>query len=47
MWPGFFVFHFSRFERFDWPNKVQWIVLVVNGFVGTVVSELLWLWSVQ
>ena len=34
-------------ERFELPptNRV-WTLLLVNGFIGTVLSELLWLWSV-
>ncbi len=44
LWPGFFVVHYSHNEDFRWPNKSQWVFLVINGLVGTVLSELLWLW---
>ena len=30
-------------EHFDWPTSKQLEFLVVNGLIGTVVSELLWL----
>ena len=34
-------------ESFEMPptNRV-WTLLLVNGFIGTVLSELLWLWYV-
>ena len=31
-------------ERFEVPSPNVWTLLLVNGFVGTVLSELLWLW---
>ena len=43
-WPGFFIVHFTKAERFEWPDSIQWIFLVTNGLIGTVVSQLLWLW---
>jgi solute carrier family 35 protein F5 len=27
------------------PTSRQWEFLVINGVIGTVVSELLWLWG--
>ena len=30
---------------FEWPNRYQWSSLLVNGLVGTVLSELLWLFG--
>ncbi|ELT94817.1 hypothetical protein CAPTEDRAFT_20302 [Capitella teleta] len=44
-WPGFFIVHFTKTESFEWPNSIQWIFLVTNGLIGTVLSELLWLWA--
>ena len=49
--PGFFLFDFSGIiavqglgvEHFDWPTSKQLEFLVVNGLIGTVLSELLWL----
>lgn len=45
MWPLFFVLNFSRIEIFEWPNHKQFAVLFLNGLVGTVLSEALWLWG--
>ncbi|KAL3832293.1 hypothetical protein ACJMK2_023948 [Sinanodonta woodiana] len=44
-WPGFFILHFTRVETFEWPNNYQWLILTINGIVGTVLSEILWLWG--
>ncbi|XP_040568259.1 solute carrier family 35 member F5 [Lepeophtheirus salmonis] len=45
MWPFFFVLHFSGEEEFVWPSVKQWTFLAINGIIGTVISELLWLWG--
>lgn len=45
MWPLFFVLNFSRIEPFQLPNQKQFAVLFLNGLVGTVLSEALWLWG--
>ncbi|XP_054278091.1 solute carrier family 35 member F5 [Macrosteles quadrilineatus] len=45
LWPMFFILHYSHWERFEWPNRNQWLFLLVNGLVGTVLSEVLWLWG--
>lgn len=44
LWPMFFVLNFTRIELFELPNHRQFLVLVVNGLIGTVLSEALWLW---
>ena len=44
LWPGFFILHYSHHEPFQWPNSRQWMFIAVNGIVGTVLSEFLWLW---
>lgn len=44
LWPVFFVLHFTQIEEFELPNRRQFVVLFVNGVVGTVLSEALWLW---
>ena len=44
MWPGFPLLHVMGFEKFQLPNKQQFLYMVVNGLIGTVLSELLWLW---
>ncbi|KAG9471398.1 hypothetical protein GDO78_014959 [Eleutherodactylus coqui] len=45
LWPGFFLLHYTEFEAFEFPNKLVWMYLVINGLVGTVLSEFLWLWG--
>ncbi len=45
LWPGLFVVHLTHNEPFELPTAKQWEFLVVNGFIGTVISELLWLWG--
>lgn len=43
MWPGFVLLHYTKVEEFQWPSHQQWLLLVGNGLIGTVLSELLWL----
>ena len=45
LWPLFFIFHFTNHERFEMPNKPQIVAMLINGVVGTVLSELLWLFG--
>ncbi|CAN2389058.1 Solute carrier family 35 [Pristimantis euphronides] len=45
LWPGFFLLHYTDFEAFEFPSKLVWMYLVINGLVGTVLSEFLWLWG--
>lgn len=45
LWPGFLILHYTGREPFEWPNREQWVFLCVNGIVGTVLSEFLWLWG--
>lgn len=44
LWPLFIVLNFSQLESFEMPNKKQFLILFLNGLVGTVISEALWLW---
>lgn len=44
LWPGFFILHYSQAEEFQLPDKKQWLLILTNGLVGTVLSEFLWLW---
>lgn len=44
LWPVFFILNFSQIETFELPNKRQFIVLFLNGLIGTVLSEAVWLW---
>ncbi|XP_077306337.1 LOW QUALITY PROTEIN: solute carrier family 35 member F5-like [Lithobates pipiens] len=45
LWPGFFLLHYTQLEAFEFPNNLVWMYLVINGLVGTVLSEFLWLWG--
>ena len=45
LWPFFFIFHYTNHERFELPNKAQLVALLLNGVIGTVLSELLWLFG--
>jgi solute carrier family 35 protein F5 len=44
LWPLFLVLNFSQLEPFEIPNKKQFLILFLNGLIGTVISEALWLW---
>lgn len=46
LWPGFFLLHYTGFEDFEFPNKVVLMCIILNGLIGTVLSEFLWLWYV-
>ncbi|XP_033875437.1 solute carrier family 35 member F5-like isoform X2 [Acipenser ruthenus] len=45
LWPGFFLLHYTGFEAFELPSKLVWMYLILNGLIGTVLSEFLWLWG--
>lgn len=45
MWPLLLLVNFSHVEPFELPNRKQFLILFLNGLVGTVVSEALWLWG--
>ncbi|MBN3285326.1 S35F5 protein, partial [Polyodon spathula] len=45
LWPGFFLLHYTGFEAFELPSKLVWMYLIINGLIGTVLSEFLWLWG--
>lgn len=45
MWPLVLFVNFSRVEPFEMPNRKQFLILFLNGLIGTVVSEALWLWG--
>ena len=39
------IWHMTGLETFELPPTADiWTLLLINGFVGTVLSELLWLW---
>ncbi|XP_067891214.1 solute carrier family 35 member F5-like isoform X2 [Heterodontus francisci] len=43
LWPGFFLLHYTGFEAFEFPTKTVWMYILINGLIGTVLSEFLWL----
>lgn len=45
LWPGFLILQMSHTEVFEIPTAQQWLTLALNGIIGTVLSELLWLWG--
>jgi solute carrier family 35 protein F5 len=45
IWPGFFVLNYTKIEVFKSPSLEQVGLILVNGLIGTVFSELLWLWG--
>ncbi|XP_070999595.1 solute carrier family 35 member F5-like isoform X3 [Oncorhynchus clarkii lewisi] len=45
LWPGFLLLHYTGFEAFELPSKLVWTYILINGLIGTVLSEFLWLWG--
>ncbi|XP_047671166.1 solute carrier family 35 member F5 isoform X3 [Tachysurus fulvidraco] len=45
LWPGFVLLHYSRLELFEMPNRIVISYILINGLIGTVLSEFLWLWG--
>ncbi|CAD1481130.1 unnamed protein product, partial [Heterotrigona itama] len=43
LWPMFFILHYGHWEEFEWPDTHQWTYLIINGLIGTVLSQVLWL----
>lgn len=42
--PLVLIWHYMGLEEFEWPPTPDiWTLLLVNGFIGTVISELVWL----
>lgn len=46
LWPLFFILHWTGIEPWSWPNYRTMLFLCINSFIGTVLSDYLWLWSV-
>jgi len=46
LWPGLVILHVTKVEELVWPDSLEWAVLFINGIVGVVISNLLWLWLV-
>ncbi len=32
-------------QTFEMPDNMTWVYLITNALVGTVLSEILWLWA--
>jgi solute carrier family 35 protein F5 len=45
MWPFFLVLHWTGLEVFSWPDWTVLGFLLLNGLIGTVLSDWLWLQS--
>lgn len=45
LWPGFPLLEVIGWEPFQLPNLQQLLYMSINGLVGTMLSELLWLWG--
>lgn len=45
LWPLFFLIHYNVWEVFSLPDRAQWVTLLVEGLLGTVLSETLWLYG--
>ncbi|XP_071941987.1 solute carrier family 35 member F5-like [Antedon mediterranea] len=45
IWPGFFLMSNLHLELFELPSRKVWCYILVNGLIGTVLSEFLWLWG--
>ena len=44
--PVFVILHYANLEHFELPaHKTTWSFLIINALIGTVLSELLWLWG--
>jgi solute carrier family 35 protein F5 len=45
--PLVLLWHYTGLEEFEWPpDPAVWTLLLINGMVGTVISELVWLGGV-
>jgi solute carrier family 35, member F5 len=45
-WPIFIIFDFLNFENFEFPNSGVFFYLILNGLIATVLSDLIWAFSV-
>eukprot|EP00116_Pleurobrachia_bachei_P003675 sb/3463937/ len=43
--PLFPILHFAEIEDFKWPTGTELKFLVLTALLGTVISDMLWLWS--
>lgn len=45
-WPGVYIVHLLGIESFQWPSKKTILFLLINGLIGTVLSEVMWAVSI-
>ncbi|KAG2211875.1 hypothetical protein INT47_004562 [Mucor saturninus] len=46
MWPFFIVLHYTGLEKFELPFSPSiWVMILLNAFIGTFLSDYLWLLS--
>ncbi|XP_026685651.1 solute carrier family 35 member F5 [Diaphorina citri] len=45
LWPLFFLLHYNSWEVFSLPDRDQWVILLIEGLIGSVLTETLWLWG--
>ncbi|XP_062861871.1 solute carrier family 35 member F5-like [Trichomycterus rosablanca] len=45
LWPGFLLLHYYGLELFEMPSQLVITYILINGLIGTVLSEFLWLWG--
>jgi len=46
LWPFMILLHYTGIESFEFPPAKVLIYLVVNGLIGTVLSDLLWSYAI-
>lgn len=46
LWPLGFILNYTHVEPFQWPKGMTLLFLFVNGIVGTVISDYLWVLAV-
>jgi solute carrier family 35 protein F5 len=46
LWPLLILLHFVGVEVWEWPSAQVLLFLCINGLIGTVLSDLLWSYSV-
>lgn len=43
LWPGFILLHFTGIEEFELPNATVFGLVMLNGIVGTLLADYLWM----
>ena len=47
LWPGFILLNYTGIECFEVPSPKVLLFLMINGFFGTFLSDLLWAYSIK